>query len=186
VLVPCLPIVSVAAERAFAEATGIVAFGPRSGSKTHHFSIPEELPPGPLQRLLRSRVIEVSSMRPGVKVAVTGAISGDAERWREVVETRAETLATFANGAPALVVNDNFFYLACWPNAEALGMLMALLCRKAGLSTIELPAEVRLRRRGGLTFAFNYGEAPWLAPFSGEPLIGAPRVAPRGFTVWLS
>jgi beta-galactosidase len=131
-------------------------------------------------------VIEVSSMRPGVKVAVTGAISGDAERWREAVETRAETLATFADGAPALVVNENFLYLACWPNTEALGMLMALLCRKAGLSTIELPAEVRLRRRGDLTFAFNYGETPWPAPFGGEPLIGAPRVVPRGFSVWRS
>jgi beta-galactosidase len=186
VLAPSLPVVSEAAERAFVAATGIVAFGPRSGSKTRHFSIPEELPPGPLQRLLRSRVIEVSSMRPGVKVAVKGAISGDAERWREVVETHAETLATFADGAPALVVNHNYFYLACWPNAEALGMLMALLCQKAGLSTIELPAEVRLRRRGDLTFAFNYGHAPWPAPFGGEPLIGASSVAPRGFSVWRS
>jgi beta-galactosidase len=186
VLAPCLPIVSVAAERAFAAATGIVAFGPRSGSKTHHFSIPDELPPGPLQRLLRSRVIEVSSLRPGVKVAVIGAISGYAERWREVVETRAETLATFADGAPALVASDNHFYLACWPNAEVLGLLMELLCQKAGLSTIKLPAEVRLRRRGDLTFAFNYGEAPWPAPFGDEPLIGASSVAPHGFSVWQS
>ena len=63
---------------------------------------------------------------------------------------------------------------------------MALLCRKAGLSTMGLPAEVRLRRRGDLTFAFNYGETPWLAPFGGEPLIGTLSVAPRGFTVWRS
>jgi beta-galactosidase len=45
VLVPTLPHVTVSAERAFAAATGMVAFGPRSGSKTRHFSIPEELPP---------------------------------------------------------------------------------------------------------------------------------------------
>ena len=121
-----------------------------------------------------------------MKVAVGGAISGYAERWREVMETRAETLATFADGAPALVVNNNYLYLACWPNAVALSSLMTLLCRKAGLSTIELPAEVRLRRRGDLTFAFNYGETPWPAPFSGEPLLGASGVVPRGFTVWLS
>ena len=186
VLAPSLPVVSVAAERAFAAATGIVAFGPRSGSKTPHFSIPDELPPGPLQRLLRSRVIEVSSLRPGVKVAARGAISGHAERWREEAEACAETLATFTDGSPALVVNDNCLYLACWPDAAALGSLMALLCRKAGLSTMGLPAEVRLRRRGDLTFAFNYGETPWLAPFGGKPLIGTLSVAPRGFTVWRS
>ena len=85
VLVPSLPIVPVSAERAFGAATGIVAFGPRSGSKTRHFSIPEELPPGPLQRLLNTRVTEVSSLRPGVLVEISGAICGHAERWREQV-----------------------------------------------------------------------------------------------------
>ena len=140
VLAPSLPIVSATAEAAFAAARTVV-FGPRSGSKTRHFSIPEELPPGPLQRLLRSRVIEVSSLRPGAKIEIQGAISGNAERWRELVETSAETLATFADNSPALVGNDNYFYLACWPDAGALRMLMGLLCRKAGLSTIELPEE---------------------------------------------
>jgi beta-galactosidase len=186
VLAPSLPVVSDDAERAFAAATGIVAFGPRSGSKTRHFSIPEELPPGPLQRLLNSRVTEVSSLRPGVRVGVSGAICGHAERWREQVETRAETLATFADGAPALILKDNYIYLACWPDVGALDMLMSLLCHRAGLSMIELPAEVRLRRRGELTFAFNYGETPWRAPFSDEPLLGEPEVIPRNFTVWRS
>jgi beta-galactosidase len=186
VLAPSLPVVSDDAERAFAAATGIVAFGPRSGSKTRHFSIPEELPPGPLQRLLNSRVTEVSSLRPGVRVGVSGAICGHAERWREQVETRAETLATFADGAPALILKDNYIYVACWPDVGALDMLMSLLCQRAGLSMIKLPAEVRLRRRGELTFAFNYGETSWRAPFSDEPLLGEPEVIPRNFTVWRS
>jgi beta-galactosidase len=131
-------------------------------------------------------VTEVSSLRPGVLVEISGAIRGHAERWREQVETRAETLATFADDAPALVAQDNYHYLACWPNVDALAMLMGLLCRKAGLATIELPAEVRLRRRSDLTFAFNYGETPWRAPFSDEPLLGEPEVMPRNFSVWQS
>jgi len=184
VLAPSLPIVSASAEAAFAAAKGLVVFGPRSGSKTRHFSIPEELPPGSLQRLLRSRVIEVSSLRPGANIAIQGAISGNAERWRELVETSAEILAAFADNSPALVGNDNCFYLACWPDSRALRMLMELLCRKAGLSTIELPKGVRLRRRGDLTFAFNYAETSWPAPFGGEPLIGDASVAPRSFSVW--
>jgi beta-galactosidase len=186
VLAPTLPIVSVSAEAAFGAAVGIVAFGPRSGSKTRHFSIPEKLPPGPLQRLLNVRVTEVSSLRPGALIEISGAIRGHAERWREQVETRAETLAAFGDGAPALVAKDNYHYLACWPNAGALCMLMALLCRKAGLTTIELPTEVRLRRRGDFTFAFNYGETPWPAPFVEKPLLGDPLVMPRNFTVWRS
>jgi len=43
-----------------------------------------------------------------------------------------------------------------------------------------------LRRRGELTFAFNYGEKSWRAPFSDEPLLGEPEVIPRNFTVWRS
>ncbi len=129
-------------------------------------------------------MIEVSSLRPGANIAIQGAISGSAERWRELLDTRAETLATFADNSPALVGNDNFFYLACWPDSRALRMLMGLLCRKAGLSTIELPEGVRLRRRGDLSFAFNYAVTSWPAPFGGEPLIGDTSVAPRSFSVW--
>ena len=186
VLTPSLPIVSATASEAFAAATGVVIFGPRSGSKTRQFSIPEELPPGPLQRLLHVRVIEVSSLRPGAKIEIHGSITGHAERWCELVETTAEALATFADGAPALVANGNFFYLAAWPDAGALAAVMRLVCRKAGLSTIELPAAVRLRRRGDFTFAFNYGETSWRAPFGSEPLVGDACVAPRGFSVWRS
>ena len=80
----------------------------------------------------------------------------------------------------------NYHYLACWPDVGALGMFMALLCRKAGLATIELPTEVRLRRRGDLIFAFNYGRTPWRAPFSDKPLLGELKVMPRNFTVWRS
>ena len=177
-------VVSATAEAAFAVAKGLVLFGPRSGSKTRYFSIPEELPPGPLQRLLRSRVIEVSSLRPGANIAIQGAVSGSAERWRELLDTRAETLATFADGTPAFIGNGNFFYLACWPDSGALAGVMRLICRKAGLSTIELPEGVRLRRRGDLIFAFNYGETSWPAPFGAEPLIGGASVAPRSFSVW--
>jgi beta-galactosidase len=184
VLAPCLPVVSEATEAAFAAATGIIAFGPRSGSKTRHFSIPEGLPPGPLQRLLHARVLEVSSLRPGLKHAVSGKISGFAERWQERIETSAEMLATFEDGSPALIGKDNVFYLGCWLEPDGLGELMALLCRKAGLSTIALPPEVRLRRRGELTFVFNYGEASWRAPFTSKPLLGARDVLPRSFTVW--
>ncbi len=186
VLTPSLPIVSATANEGFAAATGVVIFGPRSGSKTRQFSIPEELPPGPLQRLLRLRVIEVSSLRPGAKIEIHGAVTGHAERWCELVETTAEALATFADGAPALVANGNFFYLAAWPDAGALAAVMRLVCRKAGLPTIELPAAVRLRRRGDFTFAFNYGETSWRAPFGGEPLVGDACVAPRSFSVWRS
>src|SRR5574337_1310626 len=184
VLAPSLPIVSNEAESAFAAARGVVAFGPRSGSKTRHFTIPEGLPPGPLRRFTPLRVIEVSSLRPGAKTAVRGAIEGFAERWRERVETRAAPLAVFADGNPALIGRDNYVYVAFWPDPAALSALMRLLCQKAGLSTVELPPHARLRRRGNFIFAFNAGESSWRAPFAGAPALGEAEIPARSFAVW--
>ncbi len=187
VLVPSLPIVSDAAEQAFAAAPGVVAFGPRSGSKTRHFAIPDGLPPGPLRRLLDCRVLEVASLRPGVRQALSGAITGHAERWREYMETGGEVLARFDDdGGAALIANGHFHYLACWPDGAALTGLVALLARKAGLGVTSLPEAVRMRRRGGLSFVFNYGTTAWCAPFSAPPVMGSPDVPARGLSVWRS
>jgi len=43
---------------------------------------------------------------------------------------------------------------------------------------------VRLRRRGDLIFAFNYGVEPWPSPFTAAPIVGDTIVAPRSYSVW--
>jgi beta-galactosidase len=184
VLVPSLPIVSDAAERAFAATDGIVLYGPRTGSKTRHFGIPAGLPPGPLASLLSVRVREVSSLRPGLSVPVTGRVGGAAIRWREHLDRSPEAVAQFADGAPALVANGRHHYVACWPDRRLLCEIAALLAGKAGLTTIDLPEGVRLRRRGGLTFAFNYSDESWPAPAGGRTLLGARPVGPQDVAVW--
>ena len=184
VLAPSLPIVSEATEAAFAAADGVAVFGPRSGSKTRQFSIPDGLPPGPLRSLIPMRVIEVASTRPGVRKSVSGEISGGSERWLEHIETDARVLARFADGWPALVAEGRSHYLGLWPDPAALSSLMSCVARKAGLSTVALPEGVRLRRRGDLVFAFNYGVEPWPAPFAAAPILGDAVVAPRSYSVW--
>jgi len=185
ILVPCLPIVSDSAERALAAATGVVVFGPRAGSRTREFSIPDNLPPGPLANLIAMRVIEVSSMRPGIRVGVSGAISGAAERWREHIEAQGETLACFEDGAPALVANGRRLYAGFWPDAEALASLMTFATLRAGLETHALPEPIRIRRRGDLLFVFNYGGEAWSVPsFAGQSLFGAREAPPHGYAVF--
>ena len=183
-LAPSLPIVSAAAEAAFAAADGVVAFGPRTGSKTRGFSLPDGLPPGPLRALIPMRVIEVASMRPGAETPVTGEIDGLAERWREHIETDAAVLARFENGWPALVRQGRRHYVGFWPNAAALLSLMRRLAAEAGPETVMLPEGVRLRRRGDVVFAFNTGAEAWPAPFAETPVLGESRVAPRGYSAW--
>ena len=184
VLVPTMPHVNDAAERAFAAADGIVLYGPRTGSKTRHHAIPANLPPGPLAALVKTRVLQVSSLRPGLVDEVTGKVAGPASRWRETLDVRgAETLARFENGEAALVAADNHHYLACWPEENLLNSVVKLVTSKAKLKSATLPDGVRLRRRGNLLFAFNYGNKPWRLSLGKTVVLGKRLIQPQDMAV---
>jgi beta-galactosidase len=184
VLVPSLPYVTDAAENALRDFEGVVLYGPRTGSKTRHFAIPANLPPGPLADLLPMRVLEVSSLRPGVSVKVSGAAKGTASRWMETIETTGNVLARFDGGAAALVAQRGHHYLACWADESLLVQVMSLVTRKAKLKTKVLPPHIRMRRRGGWCFVFNYGTKAYNPGFKSAPLLGKRTVAPQNVSVW--
>lgn len=186
VLVPSLPHVSDQALQTFEETSGQVIYGPRTGSKTRHFAIPEGLAPGPLRKLLGLRVTQVASLRPGLADAVSGKTSGQAVRWREYLETSATVVARFANKDAAFVTNHNQHYLACWPDQELLNSVLALIVKKSGLKSHPLPDHIRLRKRGKLTFAFNYGTIAWSVPKGVKLVLGAAKIAPQGLSIWTS
>lgn len=184
-LVPCMTHVDEASRAAFQKASGLVVFGPRSGSRDHHFRIPEELPPGPLRSLTGTRVTQVSTLRPGLTDAVTGLISGHAVRWREYVDAvDCDVVARFANDDPAVTVKGNAWSLACWPDEPLLQSLMKTLTERADIETLPVPDFIRLRRRGSLVFAFNYGTEDWTLPSGVTPLLGARSVAPQDIAIW--
>jgi beta-galactosidase len=186
VLVPTMPHVSEAAERAFATSDAVMLFGPRTGSKTRHFSIPQNLPPGPLGELLGLRVMEVSSLRPGLTVGVSGKVRGHAMKWLDHVETKQPVLARFASGSPALVANNKRHYLACWPHEDLLFNVIKLLCKAADLKRTELPEHVRLRRRGDITFAFNYGPKSFTLKGKRKFVLGSAKLPPQSVAAWIS
>ena len=184
VLAPSLPHVSDLTAQALAVAKGLVLYGPRSGSKTWHFGIPANLPPGPLADLLDMRITQVSSLRPGLSDKVGGKVSGAAIRWREFVEGGRAVLARFENGDPALIASDGHHYLAWWADEKLLASPIALLARRARLKTVKLPPHVRLQRRGDLVVALNYGPAAWTPPALGKRILGRGRVEPYDVGIW--
>lgn len=185
VLVPSLMHISPAAEEALKSAGGVVLLGPRTGSKTRHHAIPKSLPPGPLQERTGARVMEVSSLRPGLTDTVAGTVRGRVIRWREHLEiTSGKALAQFADGSPALAMRGNFHYLAGWPDARLLASVMRYVTKKVKLKTLALPEHIRLRRRGGLTFIFNYGERAWTAPADLRPVLGKRNISPQGIGIF--
>ncbi|TWD51141.1 beta-galactosidase [Agrobacterium vitis] len=184
VVVPCLMQVDDSALAAFKNTDAVVLYGPRSGSRDRQFRIPENLPPGPLAPLTGTRQTQVASLRPGLGDAVSGAVSGEAIRWREYLQTSAEVLGTFENGDPALTGNNGHYYLACWPDEALLSSTLAHVANKAGLQTLDVPAHIRIRRRGNLTFAFNYGSQAWTVPVSGTFVLGDRVLKPQDVAVW--
>ncbi len=189
VAAPTLPHVSEAALASFREAQGHLLFGPRTGSKTRDFAIPPELAPGPLQEIMALRVQQVASLRPGVTVPVAGdGLRGEASRWREWLLTDLPTLARFADGTPALVGDGRRSYLGAWVDDALLRAIFGRLLDAAGVPTTPVPEDVRLQRRGNLTFAFNFGAEPWDCgvPDATRFRLGARHVQARGVSCWQS
>ncbi|MGB9144130.1 MAG: beta-galactosidase [Aestuariivirga sp.] len=184
VIVPPLLHVSDSALQAFSSSKAVILYGPRSGSKTRHMAISGGLPPGPLRELTGARVTQVSSLRPNISFAVKGIVNGSAEKWREYIETSANVLAKFPNGDAALTANGRHHYLACVPDEKLLVSVMAHVCQAAHLKIKVLPGHIRLRSRGELVFAFNYGEVSWKAPKEAKLVFGTRSIPPQSFAVW--
>jgi beta-galactosidase len=143
-----------------------VLFGPRTGSKTADFAIPDTLPPGPLQARLPIRVLRVETHR-------------EEPRWRETVEAGAGVTE-----AAGVFRKDNIRYLSRWPDADGLADLFTEMTHEAGLTTTPLPEDLRIRRLGDLVFAFNYGPEPLTLDGAHDYLIGGATLAPADVAVW--
>ncbi|WP_430260264.1 beta-galactosidase [Neorhizobium sp. IRS_2294] len=184
VVLPCVTEVSADLERELRQFDGVVLIGPRTGSRTRNFTIPDNLPPGPLADLTGHRVLQVATLRPGLAQPVTGQISGAAIRWREDIEATGDVLARFGDGMPALTRKEKIHYLACWPDESLLAATMSLVLDAADIPTFELPEHVRMRRRGELVFAFNYGAEDWTVPTGIRIVLGERTLRPYEVAVW--
>ena len=187
VVCPTLPMLHPATLAALQASGALVLFGPRTGSRTTEGHIPPELPPGPLQAGLTIKVTRVESLRPGAGPAVVFEGRTFAARlWRETLETALAPRASFTDGGAAWVAQGRLNYLATWPQPELLDAVIETLAREAGVPLTDLAQGVRLRRRDGVTFAFNFAPEPRATP--ARPgmtfLMGGEVLPPGGLAAW--
>ncbi|MEM6857527.1 MAG: beta-galactosidase [Pseudomonadota bacterium] len=182
VLVPTLPIAPDGFVERLGPLTCPVLIGPRTGSKTKSFSIPEGLAPGELRDLIPLTVTRVESLRDG------SGEQGDGwaiERWREDIETElAPEFATQKSGV--VFKHNNLRYLAAWPDAALLDCCLARMADEAGVPLTKLPEGLRVRRTASHIFAFNYADAQTdtAALGAGALMFGERVLAPAGVAVW--
>ena len=184
VIIPALFAWNDALKTAIANFEGHLLIGPRSGSKTENFSIPEGLAPNLPQNLLDAKVARVDSINPAHEITVKGG--GAVRHWRERLDTGAEVVIADEEDFPVLVAQGKLYYLAASGDKALMQRIIDLLIEEAGLKTLSLPAGVRCRKRGGFRIYFNYGTTPAkLVPADDEAgyVVGDAAIPAAGVTI---
>lgn len=167
VVVPTLPIVPLGFAERLAAFDGPVLLGPRSGSKTASFCIPEGLAPGALRGLTGVTVTRVESLRDGVAEPAEGfAVT----RWREDVASNDAPELVDTAGRTVVSYRDGVRYCAIWPDRALLALLIERMAAEAGVELRDLPEGIRVRRTQTHVFTFNYAAEPVFVPHLGATL----------------
>jgi beta-galactosidase len=188
VIAPSLAMPDDVTVTALAASNCLLLFGPRSGAKTQELWISEGLPPGPLREFAPLKVTAVETLRSDCGGTIT--YSGEQFEsgiWRETIEPLGgETTATYEDGAPAMLRTGRTTYLATLTDDAFMTALIGDLCVEAGIATMLLAPTMRLRRRGDLTYAFNFSDqsATSPAPANANYVIGGAEIPAYGVAVW--
>jgi beta-galactosidase len=184
VVIPALFAWNEKLRTAVANFEGQLLIGPRSGSKTDNFSIPETLAPDLPRNLLDARVSRVDSTNPAKETPVKGG--GAVSHWRERLDSRAEVIMEDEEDFPVLVAQGKLYYLAASGNRALMQRIVDYLIDEADMTTLTLPAGVRCRVRDTFRIYFNYaGSNATLVPAADEAgyVIGDAHMPPAGVTV---
>ena len=188
VLAPALAMPDSDAVAQLRETDALVVLGPRSGAKTRDVTIPDGLPPGPLRALLPIRVLSVETLRPDCP----GGLAYENKdfysvSWRESLDVGdCDVVARYEDGTAALVRRGRLHYLATLTDDAFLEALFTDLAAEVGIAITPVDGALRLRRRGPLAFAINYGDTPAVAPApeGASFLLGSRQVEPRDLAIW--
>lgn len=178
-VVPCLPVVPDSLLQSLAAFAGPIIIGPRSGSRTADFAIPEGLPPGPI---FPAKVMRVESLRPGL---IHPGQGWTVRHWIEHLETDSIPELVADDGTVACWRSANRRYLAAWPEPDLLAPVLQAAAREAGIDIVPLAEGLRLRRTGSHVFAFNYTTDAVIVPDGvGQQLVlGQRELGPAGVAV---
>lgn len=138
----------------------VALLGPRTGSRTPAFSIPETLPPGAAaQARLPVRVTRVETLPPNATIGIASHAGQGFETWREVVVPSGEVtvIDQTSDGQIALCARDGIHYVSGQPNAAYADRIVAHVLAKAGISATKLHRDIRVRDNGRDRYIFNHG-----------------------------
>lgn len=162
--------------------TGHLLIGPRCGSKTAEYSIPDNLPPASLQSLMPIKVTRVESLPDFATVTTTDGYN--AVRWREKVMSDFVAVSEFPDGWGFYYRSDRYHYLNACLDQSSLNEFMKARLKQASIATRHCGEGLRIRQRGSYKFAFNFG--PDIVELDGANtyVIGDATLKPAEVAVW--
>ncbi len=149
ICVPSSPLLSQATLAALRASGAHLVLGPRTGSKTDAFHIPDRLAPGHVQDVLPIQILRVESLRPGYQIQ-----KGDLQVSRWCEEVSSDTLTSHTG---VIWQSDQASYIAGWISQSDLKAILMKILKQCNISYLDLPEGLRCRRRGDLLFVMNYG-----------------------------
>ncbi|WP_432199574.1 beta-galactosidase [Erythrobacter sp. W53] len=156
VCIPCLPIVSDNLVGALENFEGPVVIGPRSGSRTEDFAIPDNLAPGKLTNLIGGTVTRTETLGPQTRHEGDGwAIT----RWLDQLEGEAQPELITKDGSVACWKHGNVMYCAAWPEGALVDTIIERAVRLALLPIKPMPDGQRQRQTDRAMFTFDYRKA---------------------------
>lgn len=191
VVAPFLPVLSPEFTARCQQAKAKFVFGPRAGSKTDDFCVPDTLAPGLLQKLLPIQITSVETLRPDCPRRFTwNSSTYHAGAWSEEIEcaTAVAEVAHYDDGdaGPVLVEAGRFTYIGAVVDDVFLKDFFKHMCCTVDIPVYETPADVRICHRGTLGFAFNYGTIAEYLPLPDNTHfeLGGPELGPQDVAVW--
>ncbi|MEO0356993.1 MAG: beta-galactosidase [Pseudomonadota bacterium] len=139
-----------------------VIVGPRAGSKTQDMTIPDG--GAPEIAGLAARVLYVESLPPFAPMPVTGG--GAVVKWRDHLEGEGAIFDCAAG--PVVLRQGAMTYLGGWPDSVFWARIINDVTALAGVVTLDLPADLRIRDTQTHRFYFNYGPDP--VDFAGQTI----------------
>jgi len=138
-----------------------LVFGPRTAFRTPSGRVQEDGQPGPLKSLVGHALVNYDGMRPGMSVQVGDhRIETWAESYRPLGDAtrtlRAYTSGPLA-GQPAVVRNGNAISIGAW-SEDLVREIVREVCAEIGIPTADLPAGVRVSRRGATEVWMNFNQ----------------------------
>jgi len=144
----------------------VVLAGPRTGSRTPDFRIPDALPPGAgFQARMVLKVRRSETLAPPFAAGIREPANVSAfETWREFLSLGegVRVIDHTQDGEPAFCCDSSgtFHYLAGQPNAAYAARVVEYLCGRAGMAVHRLPRDIRIRDNGPTRYIFNHGPEP--------------------------